>query len=46
MPAGVTVVSGLHTVAAEHLADLDHAFDEDVLHLRRRQRREARASPS
>ncbi len=30
-PAGVPVVSGLHTVAAKHLADLDHAFDEDVL---------------
>jgi NADPH-dependent F420 reductase len=30
-PAGVTVVSGLHTVAAKHLADLDHAFAEDVL---------------
>jgi len=31
VPAGVTVVSGLHTVAAAHLADLDHALDEDVL---------------
>ncbi len=31
VPAGVTVVSALHTVAAKHLADLDHAFDEDVL---------------
>ncbi|MDW5596512.1 NADPH-dependent F420 reductase [Conexibacter stalactiti] len=31
VPAGVSVVSGLHTVAAKHLADLDHAFDEDVL---------------
>jgi NADPH-dependent F420 reductase len=31
VPAGVTVVSALHTVAASHLADLDHAFDEDVL---------------
>jgi NADPH-dependent F420 reductase len=31
VPDGVTVVSGLHTVAAAHLADLDHAFDEDVL---------------
>ena len=30
-PEGVTVVSGLHTVAASHLADLDHALDEDVL---------------
>jgi 8-hydroxy-5-deazaflavin:NADPH oxidoreductase len=30
-PDGVTVVSGLHTVAAKHLADLDHRFDEDVL---------------
>lgn len=30
-PEGVTVVSGLHTVAAAHLADLDHRFDEDVL---------------
>lgn len=31
VPAGVTVVSALHTVAASHLADLAHAFDEDVL---------------
>jgi 8-hydroxy-5-deazaflavin:NADPH oxidoreductase len=31
VPDGVAVVSGLHTVAASHLADLDHAFDEDVL---------------
>jgi 8-hydroxy-5-deazaflavin:NADPH oxidoreductase len=31
LPDGVAVVSGLHTVAAAHLADLDHAFDEDVL---------------
>ena len=31
VPDGVTVVSGLHTVAAAHLADLDHAFDEDAL---------------
>ena len=31
VPAGVTVVSGLHTVAAKHLADLGHALDEDVL---------------
>jgi NADPH-dependent F420 reductase len=31
VPAGVAVVSALHTVAAAHLADLDHAFDEDVL---------------
>jgi NADPH-dependent F420 reductase len=31
VPAGVRVVSGLHTVAAAHLADLGHAFDEDVL---------------
>jgi len=31
VPAGVAVVSGLHTVAAKHLADLDHAFDEDAL---------------
>lgn len=30
-PDGVTVVSGLHTVAASHLADLSHDFDEDVL---------------
>jgi len=30
-PPGVAVVSALHTVAAAHLADLDHAFDEDVL---------------
>jgi 8-hydroxy-5-deazaflavin:NADPH oxidoreductase len=31
VPGGVTVVSGLHTVAASHLADLAHDFDEDVL---------------
>jgi 8-hydroxy-5-deazaflavin:NADPH oxidoreductase len=31
VPDGVTVVSGLHTVAAKHLADLDHPLDEDVL---------------
>ncbi|HMJ02684.1 MAG TPA: NADPH-dependent F420 reductase [Conexibacter sp.] len=31
VPEGVRVVSGLHTVAAKHLADLSHAFDEDVL---------------
>lgn len=31
VPAGVTVVSALHTVAAAHLTDLDYAFDEDVL---------------
>lgn len=31
VPTGVSVVSGLHTVAARHLADLDHVFDEDVL---------------
>jgi len=30
-PAGVTVVSGLHTVAARHLSDLGHALDEDTL---------------
>jgi NADPH-dependent F420 reductase len=31
VPAGVSVVAALHTVAAAHLADLDHALDEDVL---------------
>jgi len=31
VPAGVTVVSGLHTVAAKHLSDLAHELDEDVL---------------
>jgi 8-hydroxy-5-deazaflavin:NADPH oxidoreductase len=31
VPAGVSVVSGLHTVAASHLADLEHPLDEDVL---------------
>lgn len=31
VPEGVTVVSGLHTVAAKHLADLAHPLDEDVL---------------
>jgi len=29
--AGVRVVSGLHTVSAAPLADLDHALGEDVL---------------
>jgi NADPH-dependent F420 reductase len=31
VPDGVTVVSGLHTVAARHLQELAHALDEDVL---------------
>ena len=31
VPEGVTVVSALHTVAAAHLGDLDHVFDEDVI---------------
>jgi NADPH-dependent F420 reductase len=31
VPDGVIVVSGLHTVAAKHLAELEHALDEDVL---------------
>ncbi|HEX4805144.1 MAG TPA: NADPH-dependent F420 reductase [Conexibacter sp.] len=31
VPDGVAVVAGLHTVAARHLADLDHRFDEDAL---------------
>ena len=31
VPDGVTVVSALHTVAADHLRDLDHELDEDVL---------------
>lgn len=30
-PDGVTVVAGLHTVAAGHLADLAHRFAEDAL---------------
>lgn len=30
-PEGVRVVSGLHTVSAALLTDLDHALDEDVL---------------
>ena len=30
-PDGVAVVSGLHTVAARHLSDLDHELDEDTL---------------
>jgi NADPH-dependent F420 reductase len=30
-PAGVKVVSALHTVSAASLADLDHALDQDVL---------------
>jgi 8-hydroxy-5-deazaflavin:NADPH oxidoreductase len=31
VPEGVDVVSGLHTVSAASLADLDHELDEDVL---------------
>lgn len=31
VPDGVTVVSGLHTVAAKHLTELEHPLDEDVL---------------
>ena len=31
VPAGVAVVSALHTVSAALLADLDHQLDEDVL---------------
>jgi len=31
VPDGVTVVAGLHTVAAKHLQELDHRLDEDVL---------------
>ncbi len=31
VPAGVTVVSALHTVSAAMLADLEHDLDEDVL---------------
>jgi 8-hydroxy-5-deazaflavin:NADPH oxidoreductase len=31
VPEGVAVVAGLHTVAAKHLADLEHALDEDAL---------------
>lgn len=31
VPPGVGVVSALHTVAASHLSDLDHAFQQDVL---------------
>jgi 8-hydroxy-5-deazaflavin:NADPH oxidoreductase len=31
VPDGVTVVSGLHTVAAKHLTELAHPLDEDVL---------------
>ncbi len=30
-PEGVTVVSGLHSVSAALLGDLDHALDEDVM---------------
>jgi NADPH-dependent F420 reductase len=30
-PDGVTVVSALHTVSAQVVADLDHGLDEDVL---------------
>jgi NADPH-dependent F420 reductase len=31
VPAGVRVVSALHTVSASTLGDMDHALDEDVL---------------
>lgn len=31
VPDGVSVVAGLHTLAAAHLSDLDHELDEDVL---------------
>jgi NADPH-dependent F420 reductase len=31
VPEGVRVVSGLHTIAAASLTDLDHHLDEDVL---------------
>jgi len=31
VPAGVTVLSALHTVSAASLRDLDHELDEDVL---------------
>lgn len=31
VPDGVTVISGMHTVAAKHLQELEHALDEDVL---------------
>jgi 8-hydroxy-5-deazaflavin:NADPH oxidoreductase len=31
VPAGVRVISALHTVSAAACADLDHALDEDVL---------------
>src|SRR5690606_8382765 len=31
VPAGVRVVSALHTVSAPKLRDLEHALDEDVL---------------
>jgi NADPH-dependent F420 reductase len=31
VPDGVSVVSGLHTVSASALADLEHSLDEDVL---------------
>jgi 8-hydroxy-5-deazaflavin:NADPH oxidoreductase len=31
VPEGVRVVSGLHTVSATSLADLDHKLDQDVL---------------
>ena len=31
VPEGVGVVSAFHTVSAQHLTDLDHALDEDVL---------------
>jgi len=44
VPDGVRVVSALHTVSAELLADLDHALDEDVLLCGDRRADKARAS--
>jgi NADPH-dependent F420 reductase len=31
VPSGVRVVSAFHTISAQHLSDLDHELDEDVL---------------
>ena len=44
VPAGVQVVSALHTVSAAALRDLDHALDEDVLVCGDRKADKARAA--
>jgi NADPH-dependent F420 reductase len=44
VPAGVTVVSALHTISATSLRDLDHELDEDVLIAGDRRADKARAA--